>query len=102
MLLALCACGAGNTKNIAQAPPPQESGATEAATPTPQFDSESTPAQTEDSGETSRVLVVYFSRTGENYTVGTISKGNTAIVADMIVDATGADAFEIVALSRQL
>ena len=45
---------------------------------------------------TSHALVVFFSRTGENYTVGTISKGNTAIVADMIVDATGADAFEIV------
>lgn len=25
-----------------------------------------------------KVLVVYFSRTGENYTVGNITKGNTA------------------------
>ena len=41
------------------------------------------------------ILVVYFSRTGEQYNVGNIDKGNTAIVADMIVDKTGADSFEI-------
>ena len=43
----------------------------------------------------SKVLVVYFSRTGEQYNVGVINKGNTAIVADMIIEATGADSFEI-------
>lgn len=40
-------------------------------------------------------LVVYFSRTGEQYEVGVIDKGNTAIVADMITGSTGADSFEI-------
>ena len=40
-------------------------------------------------------VVVYFSRTGEQYEVGVIEKGNTAIVADMIVEQTGADSFEI-------
>ena len=40
-------------------------------------------------------LVVYFSRTGEQYGVGVIEKGNTAIVADMIVEQTSADSFEI-------
>ena len=39
-------------------------------------------------------LVVYFSRTGEQYTVGVIDKGNTAIVAEMIAEQTGADLFE--------
>ena len=43
----------------------------------------------------SDALVVYFSRTGEQYGVGVIDKGNTAIVADMIVEETGADVFEI-------
>ena len=43
----------------------------------------------------SDVLVVYFSRTGEQYSVGVIDKGNTAIVAKMIIDRTGADSFEI-------
>ncbi|MBP1763773.1 MAG: flavodoxin [Firmicutes bacterium] len=42
-----------------------------------------------------KILVAYFSRTGDNYAVGTISKGNTHIVADMIAEATGADTFEI-------
>ncbi|MBQ5354420.1 MAG: flavodoxin [Clostridia bacterium] len=41
-------------------------------------------------------LVVYFSRTGEQYTVGVIDKGNTAIVAEMIAEETGADLFELV------
>lgn len=41
-------------------------------------------------------LVVYFSHTGENYNVGYIEEGNTAIIADMIADKTGADKFEIV------
>ena len=44
----------------------------------------------------SKDLVVYFSRTGEQYSVGVIEKGNTAIVAEMIAEQTGADLFEIV------
>ena len=42
-----------------------------------------------------KILVVYFSRTGEEYNVGSITKGNTAIVADYIAQKTGADMFEI-------
>ena len=41
------------------------------------------------------ILVIYFSRTGEQYTVGVIDKGNTAIVAEMIAEQTGADLFEV-------
>ncbi len=54
-----------------------------------------TPADTEEPASGSNILVVYFSRTGEQYRVGVIDKGNTAIVAEMIVEATGADSFEI-------
>ena len=43
----------------------------------------------------SNILVVYFSRTGEQYNVGVIEKGNTAIVAEMIAEQTGADLFEL-------
>ena len=43
----------------------------------------------------SRTLVAYFSRTGENYGVGVIEKGNTEIVAEMIAEQTGADLFHI-------
>lgn len=42
-----------------------------------------------------KTLVVYFSRTGEQYGVGNISEGNTAIIAKMIAEKTGADIFEI-------
>lgn len=50
---------------------------------------------TEEVSEGSKTLVVYFSRTGEQYGVGNIDKGNTAIVAGMIAEKTGADSFEI-------
>lgn len=43
-----------------------------------------------------KVLVVFFSHTGENYAVGNITKGNTHIVAEMIAEATGGRLFEIV------
>ena len=43
----------------------------------------------------SNILVVYFSHTGENYSVGVIEKGNTHIIADMIAEETVADMFEI-------
>ena len=43
----------------------------------------------------SNILVLYFSRTGEQYAVGVIDKGNTAIVAEMIADRTGGALFEV-------
>ena len=55
-----------------------------------------------------RILVAYLSRAGENYNVGTvkegsasaayagyIEKGNTAILAETIAEATGGDLFAI-------
>lgn len=42
-----------------------------------------------------KVLVAFFSRTGENYAVGNIAKGNTHIIAEMIAEATGGNLFEI-------
>lgn len=46
-----------------------------------------------------KILVVYFSRTGEEYNVGKITKGNTAIVAEIIAQKTGADIFEVKAVT---
>ena len=40
-------------------------------------------------------LVVYFSRTNEQYAVGNITEGNTAVLAKMIAAKTDADIFEI-------
>jgi len=45
--------------------------------------------------ENRKTLVIYFSRTGEQYEVGVIDKGNTAIVAEMISETIGADLFEV-------
>ena len=36
-------------------------------------------------------LVVYFSHTGEQYGVGIITEGNTAVIAQMIAARTGSD-----------
>ena len=44
-----------------------------------------------------KVLVVFFSHAGDNYTVGNIKVGNTKKIADIIAEKTGADQFEIVA-----
>lgn len=43
----------------------------------------------------SKTLVVYFSRIGEQYSVGEITEGNTAIIGKMIADIIGGDIFEI-------
>lgn len=43
-----------------------------------------------------KILIVYFSRTGENYAVGNINIGNTAIMASYIQDYTGGTSFEII------
>ena len=40
-------------------------------------------------------LVVFFSRAGENYDVGVVEEGNTAKVAKVIAEDTGADLFQI-------
>lgn len=43
-------------------------------------------------------IVVFFSRAGDQFKVGRISKGNTKIVAEMIAEKTGADLFEVTPL----
>lgn len=45
--------------------------------------------------ENKKTLVVFFSRTGENYAVDNIQKGNTHIVAEMIAAETGGTLFQI-------
>ena len=59
------------------------------ATPTAST-SEASETETEPTSE-HKAIVVYFSRAGEQYGVGTIEKGNTAIIAEMIAEKTKAD-----------
>ena len=69
------------------------------ATPAEQAEADGAEAAATSSGteteSSSDTLVLYFSRTGEQYVVGVIDKGNTAIVAEMIAEQTGADLFEV-------
>ena len=55
--------------------------------------SSSSPTSTTTALSTS--LVVYFSRAGENYNVGVIEEGNTAKVAKVIAEDTGAELYQI-------
>ena len=48
----------------------------------------------------SKILVVYFSRIGENYNVGNVEVGNTAMVASYIKDYLKADSFEIIPVNK--
>ena len=66
-----------------------------AAAATAQSIAEDTPADAAGGPAGSKVMVIYFSRAGEQYSVGVIEKGNTAIVAEMIIEATGADSWEV-------
>lgn len=52
-------------------------------------------SQTTDMEGNKKVLVAFFSRTGENYAVGNISKGNTHIIAEMLAKETGGKLFQI-------
>ena len=45
------------------------------------------------------MLVAYFSLAGEQYGVGVVEEGNTSIIAHMIAEQTGADLFEIEAVT---
>ena len=65
----------------------------EAQEKNPAPEKKSTPEKT--SAADKKILVVYFSRTGEEYAVGNITKGNTEIVAEYIAQKIGADIFEI-------
>lgn len=57
---------------------------------TPENDSENSPDSIGD-----KTLIVVFSRAGENWQVGYVDRGNTAVMADYIKEFTDADMFEI-------
>ena len=92
IVLSLAACGTSSADNQSTA---QTQADTKATTAVSNGDSSETNAQSDTPSGGSKSLVVYFSRTGEQYNVGVIEKGNTAIIADMIAAETGADTFEI-------
>ena len=88
VLLLLAGCGNSDTPTSTDSAPQSSSASASGKT----SDNQGTET---DTGEASGILVIYFSRTGEQYNVGVIDKGNTAIVADMIAQETGAELFEV-------
>lgn len=102
LLLGLVGCGSSVSNPGSQVESSSPAETQEAAPPQTEPESASAPVAAEDSQEqptgqdtVSTILVIYFSRTGEQYNVGVIDKGNTAIVAEMIAAETGADMFEV-------
>ncbi len=97
LVISMAACGSQGSGTA-----PSSGGSSTVAETAPAAETSAGPEETDtaepESGNSggAGVLVVYFSRTGEQYTVGVIDKGNTAIVAEMIAEETGADLFEIV------
>ena len=95
-LISLAACG--STAQTQPASQQIQESVTETAVPQPTEEAlEQESAVTAEVSEESEseILVLFFSRTGEQYDVGVIEKGNTAIVAEMIAEATGADLYEV-------
>ena len=43
----------------------------------------------------SKSLIIYFSRAGENYSVGKVDKGNTEVIVDYITQVTNIKSFKI-------
>ena len=107
LMLVLAACGSESTSSTTNAQPSEpvqssnqetdEGSADDAQTSVASEDENKSKGNTEPEQQSSAsdILVVYFSRTGEQYGVGVIDEGNTAIVAKMIAENTGADTFEI-------
>ena len=52
--------------------------------------------QNEEGTAKGKMLVIYFSRAGENWEVGNVERGNTAIMVDYIQELADVDVFEIV------
>ena len=99
LLLILSGCGNTNTPQLSETDKESSTQASQNTDTTAETENTDNSDNSEEpvSGpdESSGILVIYFSRTGEQYTVGVIDKGNTAIVAEMIADETGADLFEV-------
>ena len=116
LLFALSACGVPQssskspadteqgTGNVTESPSAVEPSAPESSSLPEEAAPESATAPVEDTSapeesEGNKTLVAIFSLAGEQYGVGVVEKGNTAIIAEMMVETTGADLFSIEAVT---
>lgn len=84
VMMVLAACGNSSPAKTASADD-ANSGNSQASVTT----------QNEQTKGDGKMLVAYFSLAGEQYGVGVVEEGNTAIIAQMIAEQTGAVLFEI-------
>ncbi|MDE6259833.1 MAG: flavodoxin [Oscillospiraceae bacterium] len=94
MTVSLAACG-GAPAQDAQPTGGMSGTTTEPNTPAGSAAADNTSEPVEDKIGGIKMLVAVFSLPGEQYEVSVIEEGNTAIIADMIVEQTGADLFRI-------
>ena len=107
MMLTLAACGNSAPAESASKRDSETTNSTNVQTEpiTPVDDTEPDSSQADDTTQAeqteggSNMLVAYFSLAGEQYGVGVIEEGNTSIIAHMIAEQTGADLFEIEAVT---
>lgn len=100
MLFSLGACGSSNESSTAPDTQPESTPITEnAPEPSDDVNDEESSSAADEEESTSNILVAYFSLAGEQYNVGVIEEGNTSIIAHMIAEQTGADLFEIEAVT---
>lgn len=104
MVFSLAACAGPAAQGASQEPDSGAPESTNAAKPSVPAENESFPVpaagqegneSNDDEGGNSNMLVAVFSLAGEQYNVGVIEEGNTAVIAKMIAEQTGADLFEI-------
>ncbi len=107
MMLALAACGnSAPAESASEGDSETTNSANVQTEPTAHVsDTEPDGSQTDDTTQAeqteggSNMLVAYFSLAGEQYGVGVVEEGNTSIIAHMIAEQTGADLFEIEAVT---
>ena len=89
ILLGLTACGASST----------DTGSSDIGRNDTEATTKSTDTAAEEVNQSENTdiksLIVYFSRSGENWNVGTVEKGSTQLVAEYIADKTGEDIYRI-------
>ncbi len=91
MLFVLCSCGASGVETPDHSLSSEETEGQESSI----AESSNTGSNSTETEEDSKILIAYFSRADENYAVGYIEKGNTAIIAEMIAEGTGGELFHI-------
>ena len=90
LCVALSACGSNPDEGELDTGGSIETGASQGSGQNNNSSSNNDPVQSD-----GKILIAYFSRADENYSVGYIEKGNTEIIAEIIADEVSGDLFHI-------